>query len=125
MSVSSPDAPLRPRSRASRAPLRASAKALPAQSGSARMTGVARILVTEELSASGLAALAAAGHEVEVRLGLSPEELTEAVPGAAALVIRSATKVTSAVLEAATDLVVVGRAGIGLDNVDVVTATRS
>ena len=56
--------------------------------------------------------------------GLSPEELLGAIPGAAALIIRSATKVTAEVLEAATDLVVVGRAGIGLDNVDVAAATR-
>src|SRR5207244_12904259 len=50
--------------------------------------------------------------------------LLEVVPGAHALVIRSATKVTAEVLEAGTDLVVVGRAGIGLDNVDVAAATR-
>jgi D-3-phosphoglycerate dehydrogenase len=46
------------------------------------------------------------------------------VPGAAALIIRSETQVTAEVLEAGTDLVVVGRAGIGLDNVDVAAATR-
>src|SRR6476469_1611657 len=66
----------------------------------------------------------AAGLEVDVRLGLSPEELVGAVPGAAALVIRSATRVDAEVLAAAPDLVVVGRAGIGLDNVDVAEATR-
>ncbi len=59
-----------------------------------------------------------------MRLGLSPDELLDAVRGVAALVIRSATQVTAEVLEAAPDLVVVGRAGIGLDNVDVATATR-
>jgi D-3-phosphoglycerate dehydrogenase len=85
---------------------------------------VARILVTEELAASGLEAMAAAGHEVDVRLGLSEEELLAALPGAAALVVRSATKVTDRVLEAGRDLVVVGRAGVGLDNVDVEAATR-
>ena len=47
-----------------------------------------------------------------------------AVKGAAALIIRSETQVTAEVLEAGTDLVVVGRAGIGLDNVDVAAATR-
>jgi D-3-phosphoglycerate dehydrogenase len=83
-----------------------------------------RVLVTEELADRGLAAMRAAGHEVDVQLGLSPEQLLDAIKGAAALVIRSATKVTSAVLEAGTDLVVVGRAGIGLDNVDVEAATR-
>jgi len=85
---------------------------------------MARVLVTEELAPSGLAALAGAGHEVDVGLGLGPEELLAAVPGAAALVVRSATKVTADVLEAGRDLVVVGRAGIGVDNVDVAAATR-
>jgi D-3-phosphoglycerate dehydrogenase len=84
---------------------------------------MARILVTEQLAPSGLEAMAAAGHEVDVRLGLDPEQLVAAVPGAAALVIRSATKVDEAVLRAGRDLVVVGRAGIGLDNVDVAAAT--
>ncbi|MGZ4690257.1 MAG: phosphoglycerate dehydrogenase [Acidimicrobiia bacterium] len=83
-----------------------------------------RVLVTEELAESGLESMRAAGLEVDVRLGLSPDELVDTVPGAAALVIRSATQVTAAVLEAGTDLVVVGRAGIGLDNVDVASATK-
>jgi len=82
-----------------------------------------RVLVTEPLAARGLDALRAAGLEVDERIGLSPEELLEAVPGAAALIIRSATRVTAPVLDAGTDLVVVGRAGIGLDNVDVEAAT--
>ncbi|MDQ1433228.1 MAG: D-3-phosphoglycerate dehydrogenase / 2-oxoglutarate reductase, partial [Actinomycetota bacterium] len=66
----------------------------------------------------------AAGLDVDVQTGLSPAELLDAVKGAQALVIRSATQVTAEVLEAAVDLVVVGRAGIGLDNVDVAEATR-
>jgi len=85
---------------------------------------VARILVTEELAESGLSALARAGHEVDVRLGMSPDELIEAVRGAHAVLVRSATKVTAEVIEAGRELVVVGRAGIGLDNVDVPAATR-
>lgn len=85
---------------------------------------MARILVTEELADSGLDAMRAAGHDVDVRLGLSAEELLGVVPGAHAIVIRSATKVTAPVLDAGRDLVVVGRAGIGLDNVDVPAATR-
>ena len=85
---------------------------------------MARILVTEQLAERGLDALRDAGHEVDVQLGLTPEQLLTTVPGAAALIIRSATKVTAEVLEAGTDLQVVGRAGIGLDNVDVAAATR-
>ena len=83
-----------------------------------------RILVSEELAESGLAKMRAAGHEVDVRVGLSPEELREAIKGAHALVVRSATDVDDALLAAGTDLVVVGRAGVGLDNVDIEAATR-
>ncbi|QGG94687.1 phosphoglycerate dehydrogenase [Actinomarinicola tropica] len=84
---------------------------------------MARILVTEKIADSGLDRLREAGHDVDVQLGLSPEQLLEAVAGAQALIIRSATKVTAEVLEAGTDLVVVGRAGLGVDNVDVQAAT--
>jgi len=85
---------------------------------------VARVLVTERIAQRGLDELAAAGHEVDVREGLSPEELVAAIGGAQALIIRSATQVTAELLAAAADLVVVGRAGIGLDNVDVDAATE-
>lgn len=85
---------------------------------------MARVLVTEELAERGLARMRDAGHEVDVRLGLSPDELLNVVPGAHALVIRSETQVTPAVLEAGKDLVIVGRAGVGIDNVDVQAATR-
>ncbi|HEX3623628.1 MAG TPA: phosphoglycerate dehydrogenase [Acidimicrobiales bacterium] len=85
---------------------------------------MARVLVTEELAERGLARLRDEGHDVDVRLGLSPEALLGAVAGAAALIIRSETKVTAEVLAAGTDLVVVGRAGVGLDNVDVAAATQ-
>lgn len=84
---------------------------------------MARILVTEEIADGGLDRLRAAGHDVDVRLGLSSEELLEAVPGAHALIIRSATTVTDEVLAAGSDLLAVGRAGIGLDNVDTEAAT--
>src|SRR5580765_5177079 len=82
-----------------------------------------RVLVTEEIAAGGLDRLRQAGHDVDVQLGLSPDELLDAVRGAHALIIRSATKVTAPVIDAGADLVVVGRAGIGLDNVDVEHAT--
>src|SRR4051812_16727851 len=84
----------------------------------------ARVLVAEPLADSGLDAMRAAGLEVEVKTGLSPDELCVALPGVSALVIRSATQVTAEVLAAGTDLIVVGRAGIGLDNVDVAAATK-
>ena len=83
-----------------------------------------RVLVAETLAASGLDYMRAQGLEVDVRTGMSPEELRAALVGASALVIRSATQVDDAALEAGGDLVLVGRAGIGLDNVDVEAATR-
>jgi D-3-phosphoglycerate dehydrogenase len=61
---------------------------------------------------------------VDVRLDLTPETLLDAIVGAQALIIRSATQVTREVLAAGRDLVVVGRAGIGLDNVDTAAATE-
>src|ERR1700691_5111390 len=85
---------------------------------------MARVLVTEKLAERGLALLAEAGHQVDVQLELSPEALLQVLPGAHALIVRSATQVTAEALEAGTDLAVVGRAGIGLDNVDVEAATR-
>ena len=83
-----------------------------------------RILVTEEIADGGLDRLRAAGHTVDVAIGLDPADLLDRVAGAHALIIRSATRVTDEVLAAGADLVVVGRAGIGLDNVDVEAATR-
>jgi D-3-phosphoglycerate dehydrogenase len=83
-----------------------------------------RVLVTEPLAERGLRAMRDAGLDVDVQLGLDASQLLDAVRGAAALVIRSATQVTPEVLAAADELVVVGRAGVGLDNVDVAEATR-
>ena len=83
-----------------------------------------RILVTEKLAQSGLDAMESAGYDVDVQLDLSPEQLCEAIVGAQALVVRSATKVTAEVLEAGRDLIVVGRAGVGIDNVDSQAATQ-
>jgi D-3-phosphoglycerate dehydrogenase len=84
---------------------------------------MARILVTEQIADGGLDQLRAAGHDVDVQLAPSPDQLLELVKGAHALIIRSATTVTAEVLAAGSELVVVGRAGIGLDNVDVPAAT--
>ncbi len=85
---------------------------------------MARVLITEPLAPSANAALSAAGHEVVERVGLSPEELLEAVKGFQALIVRSATKVTAEVLAAADELIVVGRAGVGIDNIDLAAATE-
>ncbi|HYD08989.1 MAG TPA: phosphoglycerate dehydrogenase [Acidimicrobiales bacterium] len=84
---------------------------------------MARILVTEKIADGGLDALRAAGHDVDEQLGLSPEDLLREIVGAHALIVRSSTQVTAEVLAAGTDLVIVGRAGLGVDNIDVEAAT--
>jgi D-3-phosphoglycerate dehydrogenase/(S)-sulfolactate dehydrogenase len=83
-----------------------------------------RVLVADDLSAEGVEILRRAGLEVDVRVGLKPEELLAAVGDYDAIAVRSATKITAAVLEKATRLRVVGRAGVGVDNVDLDAATR-
>src|ERR1700754_2118337 len=88
------------------------------------MSDSMRVLIAEPIAARGLALLRDEGLGVDEQIGLSKEELIKVLPGVAALVIRSATNVDADVLAAAPDLVVVGRAGIGLDNVDVAEATR-
>lgn len=84
-----------------------------------------RILISEPLAERGVEFLREAGHDVDLRPDLSAEELPVAAAQADALIIRSATRVTADVLSAAHNLKVVGRAGIGLDNVDVEAATRA
>ena len=86
---------------------------------------MSRILVAEKIADAGLAQLRALGHDVDEKEGLTPDELQAAIVDANALIIRSATDVTADLLAAAPDLVVVGRAGIGLDNVDVDAATKA
>ena len=82
-----------------------------------------KVLVTEKLSEAGLELLRA-HFEVDVREDLASGDLAAEIAPYEALVIRSATRVTSEVLEAAPRLKVVARAGIGVDNVDVEAATR-
>jgi D-3-phosphoglycerate dehydrogenase / 2-oxoglutarate reductase len=85
---------------------------------------MARVLVTEKIASAGIDALRAAGHDVDEQLGLSPDDLAVALKGAAALIVRSATQVTAELLHAGDDLVIVGRAGLGVDNIDVDAATK-
>jgi D-3-phosphoglycerate dehydrogenase / 2-oxoglutarate reductase len=82
-----------------------------------------RVLVTEPLADRGLALLRK-DFDVDVRLELAREGLVEAIGPYSALIVRSQTKVTAEVIQAAENLRVVARAGIGLDNVDVEAATR-
>jgi D-3-phosphoglycerate dehydrogenase / 2-oxoglutarate reductase len=84
----------------------------------------ARILVCDPIAEDGVQALASAGASVDVRTGLSPDDLIAVVDGYDALVVRSETKVTRDVIAAATHLQVIGRAGVGVDNIDVEAATE-
>jgi D-3-phosphoglycerate dehydrogenase len=85
---------------------------------------VARVLVSDSLAAQGLEILRhARGIEVDYRPGIAPGELLAAIADADGLVIRSGTKVTADVIAAGSRLRVIGRAGIGVDNVDVPAAT--
>jgi D-3-phosphoglycerate dehydrogenase len=82
-----------------------------------------KVLVSERLSGVGIERLRE--HlEVDVETDLSPDELGEVIGAYDALVVRSATRVDAALLERAENLKVIGRAGIGLDNVDVDAATK-
>ena len=84
---------------------------------------MSRILLADTLAGEGLEILQAEA-DVTVRTGMAPQELIDIVGDFDALVVRSATKVTRTILEAGTRLRVVGRAGVGVDNIDVDEATR-
>ena len=81
-----------------------------------------RILVADPIADDGVARLRAAG-QVDVATGLAPEALRERIADYDALVVRSETKVTAELLDAAQRLRVVGRAGVGVDNIDIEAAT--
>ena len=83
-----------------------------------------KVLVSDPLSEDGLKILKDAGLNVDVNTGLSEEDLCKIIGDYDALIIRSGTKVTAKVIDAAKNLKVVGRAGVGVDNVDVPAATE-
>ena len=84
-----------------------------------------KVLVSDVLGEVGIKMFQnESGIEVDVKTGLAPDELKRIIGEYDALVIRSATKVTEDLLEAGRSLKVVGRAGIGLDNVDIPAATK-
>ncbi len=84
-----------------------------------------KVLISDQMSEAGIDVFKqSTGIEVDVNTGLSEDQLVEIIPQYDALAIRSATQVTERVLAAATNLKVVARAGIGLDNVDIDAATK-
>ncbi|MBK8907388.1 MAG: phosphoglycerate dehydrogenase [Rhodospirillales bacterium] len=84
---------------------------------------MARVLISDKMSPRAAEILQARGLEVDVKPGMAPDELKACIGGYDGLAIRSATKVTEDVLAVANGLKVIGRAGIGVDNVDVAAAT--
>jgi len=84
-----------------------------------------KILISDKLAEEGLQILRAVKEfQVDLKTGMKPEELKAIIGQYDALIVRSETKVTAEILEAAHKLKVIGRAGVGLDNVDLVAATK-
>lgn len=83
-----------------------------------------RVLVADALSDAGIEVLRKRGLEVDVRMGLPEEELLSAIGDYEGLIVRSATKATRRLLEAGRRLRIVGRAGVGVDNIDEAAATE-
>ena len=83
-----------------------------------------KVIVTDSIDPAGIEILSQVA-QVDVKLKLSPEELVAAIPNYDAIMIRSGTQVTKDVIEAGTNLKIVGRAGVGVDNVDIPAATRA
>ena len=86
---------------------------------------MAKVLISDKLSPAAVAIFRSRGIDVDIKTGLSAAELRAIIGEYDGLAIRSATKVTRELLDAATNLKVVGRAGIGVDNVDVKSATAA
>ncbi len=82
-----------------------------------------KVLVAEKIASSGIEMLKES-YDVEVKTELSPEELVAEIGAYDGLIVRSATKVTREVIEAADNMKIIGRAGVGVDNVDVQAATE-
>src|SRR5512142_321606 len=83
-----------------------------------------RILVLEGITERGAELLRAEGWTVDMEKALPPAELVKIVPSYDAILIRSGSKMNAEVIDAAKNLKVIGRAGVGIDNVDLAAATR-
>ena len=84
-----------------------------------------KVLVSDNLSASGVEILKKeSGIEVDVKTGLSKEEMIAIIPEYDGLIVRSATKVVAEIIEVADNLKVIGRAGVGVDNIDLAAAGK-
>ncbi|MHB8925829.1 MAG: phosphoglycerate dehydrogenase, partial [Coriobacteriia bacterium] len=83
-----------------------------------------KVLIADKISDTGIQKLRDAGFEVDVNTGLAEDAIVAIIADYDALVVRSATKATRPIIEAAAKLKIIGRAGVGVDNVDVAAATE-
>ena len=83
-----------------------------------------KVLVSDKLSEKGIEILRNGGLEVDVKTGLKPEELVKIIGEYDGLVVRSATKATQEIISAGKKLKVIGRAGAGVDNIDIPAASK-
>ncbi len=79
---------------------------------------MAKILVCDKISSEAVDKLKSLGHNVDVKIGMTPEELTSTIPSFDAMIIRSATKVRKPIIDSAENLKVIIRGGVGIDNID-------
>ena len=84
---------------------------------------MAKVLVSDPIDSAGIDILSQVA-QVDVKIGLSPEEFVQVIPEYDALMIRSGSRITQEIIEAGHQLKIIGRAGVGVDNVDVNAATR-
>ena len=82
-----------------------------------------KILISDKSNPKCAEIIRGAGHVVDEKFGISPEDLKSIISEYDGLIVRSATKVTSEIIDAAKNLKVIGRAGAGVDNIDVKAAT--
>ena len=85
---------------------------------------MAKVLIADALSPRAVEIFKERGVDVDMKVGLGPDELKKIIGDYDGLAVRSATKVTRPLMERATKLKVIGRAGIGVDNIDVPAATQ-
>src|SRR5580765_6390183 len=88
------------------------------------MSDPIRVLISDDMSKKAVEILQKAGFSVDFKVGLKPEELAAIIGEYHGLGVRSATKITAAVLANPGKLKIIGRAGVGVDNIDVKTATE-
>ena len=84
-----------------------------------------KVLAMDKTAEEGLKLIREAGIEVDSKTGLSEEELVKIIPEYDAMIVRSETRITPKILEAGKKLKIVGRAGVGVDNIDLPTATKN